>query len=88
MSFHVHHLTQASAKRLSSETLGKLWVSPNWLVRWRMTKNLSWYRAVAQEYSVNAVAKRAGTVQTTLAAQVRKGELTLQSVIAIAHLLE
>ncbi len=50
-----------------------------------MSKNLSWYRAVTQEDSVNAVAKRAGLVQTTLAAQVRKGELTPQSVVAIAR---
>ena len=50
-----------------------------------MTDKMAWYRHVTGTDSVNAVAKRAGLVQTTLAAQVRKGELTPQSAVAIAR---
>ena len=53
-----------------------------------MTERLSWYRAATRGDSVNAVAKRAGLVQTTLAAQVRRGELTPQSAVAIARAYE
>lgn len=47
--------------------------------------SIDWYRRVVRDSSVNAVATKAGLVQSTLNRQVAAGELTPESVVAIAR---
>lgn len=46
---------------------------------------MDWYRRTVRDASVNAVATRAGVVQSTLARQVKAGNLSAETVLAVAR---
>lgn len=50
-----------------------------------MNAAMEWYSKAVDGASVNAVAARSNLVQTTLARQVKKGELAAEAVIAVAR---
>lgn len=50
-----------------------------------MSKIKKWYEATTGGASVNAVAARAGLVQTTLARQLRADALSPESIVAVAR---
>lgn len=46
---------------------------------------MDWYKAAVGDASVNAVAQRAGLVQTTLSRQVKAGQFSPETVVAVAN---
>ena len=48
-------------------------------------KSMEWYEKTVRDSSVNAVAAKAGLVQSTLSRQVRAEALTAETVVAIAR---
>lgn len=46
---------------------------------------MDWYTRTVRDASVNAVATRAGVVQTTLARQLKTGTLSAETVLAVAR---
>lgn len=49
-----------------------------------MTNIAEWYEATVDGASVNAVAQKAGLVQTTLSRQVKSGQFSPETVVAVA----
>ena len=47
--------------------------------------SIDWYRRTTKDASTNAVALKAGIVQSTLSRQLKAGDLTPESVVAIAR---